>query len=191
MAIELYYTLSSDKHPRKWHDPYVTCGGSLATWMCFMSYMEKKYLPPYKPGTIKEESYYSRFSASLGWNKSYGDMPMQEVWDLQLSSNITHAERLTMQSMMDRCFFHVIDFSCVSEAWLEVANEMNGKWTKDAFGSLINTIRELIHKTPGIHSIAVHWNSVVSFYECNGETDENCYDFVADNTEVESKFSNS
>lgn len=112
---------------------------------------------------------------------------MQEVWDLQLSPKATPEERLTMASMMDRCYFHVSDFPKVTEAWLSVSNEMKNKDTEQAFRTLILACKELIHNKPGICSIAVHWSSVVNFYESYGKTDKDCYDFVEDNQLVEER----
>ena len=189
MAIELYYTLASNKSPRRWRDAYVSCGGSMATWLCFMWYMERKYLPSLPPlyPTDRNRDYNSRWSRTVCL-KDGEEHPMQEVWDLQLSSKTTHAERLTMQSMMDKSYFYVVDFPKVAEAWLEVANMMKNDDTEKSFSALIKSIRQLIHITPGICSIAIHWNSVVSFYECNGKTDKDCYDFVADNNKGEENF---
>lgn len=194
MAIELYYTLRKDKKPRKWRDPSISIPGSMEVFMRFMLYMEEKYLPslpaPY-PEIDRREIYHSRWAACIFWNKKSGEHPMQEVWDLQLSPKTTHAERLTMASMMDRAYFYVIDFPKLAEAWLEVDNEMEAKYGFFAFGNLINTIHKLIHDTPGINTIAVHWSSVVNFYDSYGKTDKDCYDLVADNHEVEQKLNNS
>lgn len=189
MAIEIYYTLESDKSPRKWRDSDITCGGSWATFMAFMGWIEKKYLPPLPvSGGIEIDFYFSRFAASCGWKKGQGEHPMQEVWDLQLSPKTTHAERLTMASMMNRCYFLVSDFSKVKTAWLEVVEEMKSKGSEEAFKGLIKAIHKVIETIPGIHSIAINWTSVVCFYEANGKTDKKCYDFVADNSKVESQF---
>lgn len=100
MAIELFYTKSTDLSPRKWYDAHHSTWGSHASWMCFMHYMERKYLPPY-PSDYTLREYNSRFTATMFWNGE-GDMPMQEIWDLQLSKNVTLAERLTMQSIWIR-----------------------------------------------------------------------------------------
>lgn len=189
MAIELYYTLKSEKAPRKWRDSNFSCGGSWATFMGFMRWMEEKYLPPCPPPDgIKLDHYFSRSAKSCFWKEGHGEHPMQEVWDLQLSHKTTHAERLTMESMMNRCYFLVSDFSKIEEAWLEVAAEMNSQGAEDAFKCLIKTIHKVINEIPDIYSIAINWTSVVCFYEANGKTDAKCYDFVADNAEVESKF---
>ncbi len=189
MAIELYYTLASDKRPRRWRDPYVSCRGSIATWLRFMWYMERKYLPSLPPlyPTDRERDYNSRWSRTV-FLKDDEEHPMQEVWDLQLSPSVTHAERLTMQSMMDKSYFYVVDFPKVAEAWLEVARMMKDDDVEKSFCGLVNITRQLIHDTPGICSIAIHWNSVVNFYECNGKTDKDCHDFVADNNKVEDNF---
>lgn len=189
MAIEIYYTLEADKAPRKWRDSNYSCGGSWATFMAFMRWTEEKYLPPLPaPGGIKIDFYFSRFAASCDWKKGKGEHPMQEVWDLQLSPKTTHAERLTMESMMNRCYFLVSDFPKVEAAWLEVVAEMKSKGSDEAFNGLIKTIHKVIDSIPGIHSIAINWTSVINFYEANGKTDKKCYDFVADNAIVESKF---
>lgn len=194
MAIELYYTLRKDKKPRKWRDSYISIPGSMEVFMRFMLYMEEKYLPslpsPY-PYADRRETYHSRWTACIFWNKEGVSHPMQEVWDLQLSPKTTHAERLTMASMMDRAFFNVIDFPKLAEVWLEVDNQMNAKYGSFVFGNLINAIRKLIHDTPGINTIAVHWSSVVNFYDSYGKTDKDCYDLVADNQEVEQQINNS
>lgn len=190
MAIELYYTLASEKPPRKWYDPFVSCRGSMATFFAFMMYMEKKYLPslpPIVPITKNDDFYHSRWSRTLTWEVGT-EHPMQEVWDLQLSPNTTHEERLTMESMMDRGYFIVSDFSKIESAWLEVAAEMNNTDSDEAFRGLITTIHKVIHKIPGIHSIAINWTSVASFYETYGKTDKKCYDLVADNIKIESQF---
>lgn len=192
MAIEIFYTLASDKSPRKWRDSDISCGGSWATFMGFMDYMEKKCLPPCPaPDGIKLDFYFSRFAMSAGWDKSQGEHPMQEVWDLQLSPKTTHAERLTMGSMMNRCYFLISDFPKVEEAWLEVSTEMGSKGAEDAFKGLVKAIHKVINEIPGIHSIAINWTSVVNFYEANGKTDKKSYDFVADNAKVESKLKES
>lgn len=188
MAIEIYYTLKSDKAPRKWYDSGFACKGSWATFMGFMWWIEKKYLPSCPaPYGMELDHYFSRWAKSCTYKEGQGEHPMQEVWDLQLSPKTTHAERLTMESMMNRCYFLVSDFSKVEEAWLEVANEMNNEGAVDAFNGLIATIHKVINSIPGIHSIAINWTSVVCFYEANGKTDKKCYDFVADNAKVESK----
>lgn len=192
MAIEIFYTLASDKSPRKWRDSNISCGGSWATFMAFMDYMEKKYLPPCPaPDGIKLNFYLSRFAMSAEWDKSQGEHPMQEVWDLQLSPKTTQAERLTMASMMNRCYFLVSDFPKIEEAWLEVVSEMDGKGVEDAFKGLVKAIHKVIDEIPGIHSLAINWTSVVNFYEANGKTDKKFYDFVADNAKVESKIKES
>lgn len=192
MAIEIFYTLESDKSPRKWRDSDISCGGSWATFMGFMWWIEEKYLPSCPaPYGINIDHYHSRWAKSCTWKEGQGEHPMQEVWDLQFSPKTTHAERLTMGSMMNRCYFIVSDFPKIEEAWLEVASEMNSKGAEDAFKGLIKTIHKVIDEIPGIHSIAINWTSVVCFYEANGKTDKECYDFVADNAEVESKFKES
>lgn len=189
MAIEIYYTLESDKSPRKWRDSDISCGGSMAIFMGFMWWMEEKYLPSLPaPYGIKSDRYYSRSTASLSWAKGTGEHPMQEVWDLQLSPNATHAERLTMASMMDRGYFLASDYPKIESAWLEVACAMNKKGVEEAFKCLIEAIYKVIREIPGIHSIAINWTSVACFYESYGKTDKKCYDFVADNAKVESQF---
>lgn len=158
--------------------------------MRFMLYMEKKYLPslpaPF-PEVSRRSAYHSRLSACIFYTKDCGEHPMQEVWDLQLSPKATRAERLTMSSMMDRAYFDVMDFPKLVDAWLEVDNEMKEESGDYVFCTLINTIRKLIHDTPGICSIAVHWSSVVNFYESYGKTDKDCYDLVEDNRLVEER----
>ena len=192
MAIEIFYTLASDKSPRKWRDSDITCGGSWATFMAFMDYMEKKYLPSLPaPAGTKLDFYFSRFAKSAGWDKSQGEHPMQEVWDLQLSPKTTHAERLTMASMMNRCYFLVSEFPKMEEAWMEVTSEMDSKGAEDAFNGLAKAIHKVIDEIPGIHSLAINWTSVVNFYEVNGKTDKKFYDFVADNAKVESQIEES
>lgn len=192
MAIEIFYTLASDKSPRKWRDSDISCGGSWATFMSFMWWIEKKYLPSLPaPDGIKLDHYFSRWAKSCTWKDGQSEHPMQEVWDLQLCPKTTHAERLTMESMMDRCYFLASDFPKVEEAWLEVASEMDSKGAEDAFNGLVKAIHKVIDEIPGIHSLAINWTSVVCFYEANGKTDKECYDFVADNAEVESKLKES
>lgn len=189
MAIELYYTLASGKKPRKWRDSFISIRGSLAIFFCFMSYMEQKYLPslpPLFPSKREKERYHSRWSMSI-CRKEGEEHPMQEVWDLQLSPKATPAERLTMASMMDRSYFKVSDFPKVAEAWLTVSNDMGNKDTEQAFNSLILACEKLIRDKPGICSIAVHWSSVVNFFESYGKTDKDCYDFVEDNRLVEER----
>lgn len=189
MAIEIYYTLEADKAPRKWRDSNYSCGGSWATFMAFMRWTEEKYLPPLPaPGGIKIDFYFSRFAASCDWKKGKGEHPMQEVWDLQLSPKATHAERLTMASMMDRGYFLASDYPKIESAWLEVATAMNKKGVDEAFKCLIAAIQKVIREIPGIHSIAINWTSVVCFYESYGKTDKKCYDFVENNVKVESQF---
>lgn len=194
MAIELYYTLRKDKKPRKWRDSYISIPGSMEVFMRFMLYMEEKYLPslpaPY-PVVDRKNAYHSRWTACIYGMKSNGEHPMQEVWDLQLSPNASHAERLTMASMMDRAYFDVIDFPKLAEVWLEVDNEMKETSGYFVFGTLINAIRKLMHETPGIKTIAINWSSVVNFYESYGKTDKDCYDLIANNQEVEQKLNNS
>ncbi len=75
MAIEIYYTKTTDKSPRKWYDANRPCRGSIATWMCFMHYMERKYLPSY-PSAYSLKEYNSRFTATMFWNGE-GDCLMQ------------------------------------------------------------------------------------------------------------------
>lgn len=38
MAIEIFYTLASDKSPRKWRDSNISCGGSWATFILYGLY---------------------------------------------------------------------------------------------------------------------------------------------------------
>lgn len=185
MAIEIYYTKASDKSPHKWHDAHHSTWGSNATWMCFMHYMERKYLPPYQSDYPLRE-YNNRFVATMFWNGE-GDMPMQEIWDLQLSNKVTPAERLTMQSMMDKAYFLVKDFPRVRKAWREYVRENNGEGVVKAFSDLISSIESLIAAKPAIHSIGINWNSVNCFYETFGENDSECYDFVADYDKIESE----
>jgi len=190
MAIEIYYTKENDIIPRKWYDANRPCRGSIATWMCFMHYMERKYLPSY-PSAYSLKEYNSRFTATMFWNGE-GDMPMQEIWDLQLSKKVTPAERLTMQSMMDKAYFLAADFPSVRNAWEEYVVEKNGgEGVTKAFTDLIATIESLIQRKPEIHSIGINWNSVNCFYDTFGETDKDCYDFVADNRQVEQRLNNS
>lgn len=185
MAIEIYYTKASDKSPRKWHDARHSTWGANATWMCFMHYMERKYLPTY-PSDYPLREYNNRFVATLLWNGE-GDMPMQEIWDLQLSDKVTSAERLTMQSMMDKAYFLAKDFSRVRKAWREYIKENNGEGVVKAFSDLISSIESLIAAKPAIHSIGINWNSVNCFYETFGENDSECFDFVADYDKIESE----
>ena len=188
MAIELYYTLASDKSPRKWHDSDISCGGSWATFMGFMWWMEEKYLSSLPaPVGLKSNRYHSRWAKSCTYD-GQGEHPMQEVWDLQLSPKTTHAERLTMASMMNKCYFLISDFPKIEEAWLEVASEMDSTGAEDAFKGLIKTIYRVLDEIPGIYSIAINWTSVVCFYEVYGKIDKDCYDFVADNNKVEENF---
>ena len=191
MAIEIYYTLASDKSPRKWRDSDISCGGSWTTFMGFMWWMEEKYLPSLPaPTGLKSDRYHSRWAQSCTYD-GQGEHPMQEVWDLQLSPKTTHAERLTMASMMNKCFFLVSDFPKIEEAWLEVASEINCKGAEDAFNGLVKAIHKVLDEIPGIHSLAINWTSVVNFYEANGKTDKKFYDFVAENAKVESQLKES
>lgn len=185
MAIELFYTKSTDLSPRKWYDAHHSTWGSHASWMCFMHYMERKYLPPY-PSDYTLREYNSRFTATMFWNGE-GDMPMQEIWDLQLSKNVTLAERLTMQSMMDKAYFLAKDFPRVRQAWREYVKENNGEGVVKAFSDLISSIESLIAAKPAIHSIGINWNSVNCFYDTFGKDDRECYDFVADYDKIESE----
>lgn len=185
MAIELYYTKSTDQSPRRWYDAHPLIWGSHASWMSFMHYMERKYLPSY-PSEYPLREYNNRFVATMFWNGE-GDMPMQEIWDLQLSSKVTPAERLTMQSMMDKAYFLAKDFPRVCKAWREYVKENNGEGVVKAFSDLIASIKSLIAAKPDIYAIGINWNSVNCFYDTFGENDSECYDFVADYDKIESE----
>lgn len=185
MAIELYYTKSTDQSPRKWYDAHHPTWGSNAAWMSFMHYMERKYLPSYPSKNMLRE-YNSRFVATLMWNGK-GEMPMQEVWDLQLSNKVSPAERLTMQSMMDKAYFLAADFPRVRKAWEDYVSKNNGEGVVKAFTDLIASIESLIASSPAIHSIGINWNSVNCFYDTFGKDDSECYDFVADYDKIESE----
>ena len=121
----------------------------------------------------------THFVATMFWNGE-GNMPMQEIWDLQLSSKVTPAERLTMQSMMDKAYFLAKDFPRVRKAWREYVKENNGEGVVKAFS-------DLIASTPAIHSIGINWSSVNYFYDTFGKDDSECYDFVADYDKIESE----
>lgn len=185
MAIEIYYTKKTGRSPKRWHDANRSCWGSNTTWMCFMHYMERKYLPSY-PSAYPLHEYNNRFVATMFWNGE-GDMPMQEIWDLQLSNKVTPAERLTMQSMMDKAYFLAEVFPRVRDAWREYAKENNGEGVVKAFSELISAIESLIVSQPEIYSIGINWNSVNCFYGTFGKDDSDCYDFVADYDKIESE----
>lgn len=134
------------------------------TWLSFMLYMERKYLPSLPDPCPMENSipyYHSRFSENLKnvlFYETYKNPYLQEIWDLQLSDKITPEERLTMLSMMDGAYFHLENAVEVFKAWEKVASEMNDK-SRRAFSLVIAYCNDFIAKTDLIDKIAVNWNS--------------------------------
>lgn len=188
MALELFYTSKKDKAPHKWHDPNITIRSGYPLPIAFSTIMEQKYLPslprPEWDVISKPNHYYSRFLNAPFWDPNSGtEHPMQPVWDLQESPKVTPQERLTMASMMDRAYILVEDLPKLAEAWTKVSEMPEYQAHKDTFKTILDTMNDLVKKNPDIYSIAINWSSVVNFYDSFGETDQNCYNLIADHEE--------
>lgn len=190
MAIELYHTLKSDKgQHRTWHDSNTRCRGSWTTFMAGLRHIEQKYLPsveldhPILWAAREAGEYCSRMTLVtclfLPGDKDDETIKatVDELWALEKDPRLTEDDRIFFASFMQKAVFLAEDAEKVARAWKNVSVEI-GEASKEDFHNLADKMLEFISKNKDIYSIGINWNSVNSFYELYGETDEDCYDFV-------------
>lgn len=189
MAIEIYHTLKSDKNQhRKWHDSGIALRGSWTTFMAGLEHIEKKYLPsvtyddPILYAARKQGAYCSRMTLAMGLSLPGGNKEevraiVDELWGLELDPRLTEADSLFFSSLQDRAAFSAEDAEKIAEAWRKVSDEM-GDASKEDFHALADAVCKFVSENKDVCHIGINWNSINSFYDIFGETDEKCYDLV-------------
>lgn len=100
-----------------------TALGSMAIW----SYMEKKYLPLYRPPCVLDKPWYRENMSDAELISAYGHRPsrltnqaphyMQEIFDLAGRPDIPEAERLVLATTLDWRLLHGEDIPAAIEAF--------------------------------------------------------------------------
>lgn len=123
--------------------------GAMAVW----TFLEKKYLPKYRPSWARDDKMdYSRTCSGIG---SKDDI--KEIWDLFRSKKISDSERIVMGSTYDNVLVKVEDIEKVLKAFREFEGETSLKEQADI-------IEEALKELPDI--IAIGWNQT----SVNGDT---------------------
>lgn len=190
MAVQIYHTLKSDKgQHRIWYDSGISLRGSWSTFMAGLKHIEKKYLPsvelehPVFNACRKQGDYCSRMTLAIVLSLTCGeeqDAIMEELdklWALELDPRLNIDDRLFFSSLQDRAVFRAEDAAIVAQAWKKVSDEMSPSSGKD-FHNLANAVLKLVNDNEDICCIGINWNSVNSFSDIFGTTDENCHDFI-------------
>lgn len=182
MAVEIFFNFDNEREGRRlWKGPLATNASSWSTWVAFMVYVERKYLPslpePY-PLNDATPSYHSRMFQAAMSTDAHGDSPMQEIYDLLLSPEMSDYEKLTMLTMLDNASFKVEDSEAIYYAWRKVGQQL-GKKNAIAFSLLINKCEEIIKRNDNVGAIAINWNSDNNFPVVFGHTDDRFFDVMS------------
>lgn len=112
--------------------------GAMAVW----NYLEKKYLPPFRP---------SWYIPNLGFkpSRTSDQNAIKEIWDLSKSPKLTKSEKIVLCSTFDNVLAKVESIDKVLSAFREFEGETNLKEQADIIEQAIKKNSEIV---------AIGWN---------------------------------
>lgn len=162
MSCTVIYTFDKNGDAMWYSDIHNSWRGAPAIW----SYLENKYLPPFRPSYVPAHipddmvESYCRYKPTR--NSSMNDEDMREIWDLAEKAEIPIHERIVLYTTFDKCLVKKAELQRVIDAFNQFEAETSLKEQADILSKLLKDG----------NCIAVGWNQT----SINGDT-WGCYKY--------------